>query len=182
MRRVAFLKLAAMLLAFPSLSRAEALIYIYQDGLGNVVASGSGTLDTTDLTYSASDTTLGPSGVNASAGILLMGPNPTNPSDLYKGISGPTSFGSGSAVSSSFGSGDLLGEDTLVGVGYLFVPEGYSSGSSLSTTMTFSGQTLAGLGLTTGIYTFTWGNGNDADSLVVDIGDAPPPPSPSPAR
>ncbi len=54
----------------------------------------------------------------------------------------------------------------------MFVPIGYSSGTALSATDTYSGQTLVSLGLTAGTYTWTWGTGADADSLTVNIGVA----------
>ncbi len=52
----------------------------------------------------------------------------------------------------------------------MLVPPGYTSGDPLSGTATWPGTTFAGLGLTPGIYTWTWGSGADADSFVVDIG------------
>jgi hypothetical protein len=36
---------------------------------------------------------------------------------------------------------------------------GYASGTSLSATDTFDGTTIAGMGLTPGIYNYTWGTG-----------------------
>ena len=61
------------------------------------------------------------------------------------------------------------------GEGNLVVPNNYVSGSSLSGTSTYSGQTLAGLGLTPGTHRWTWGSGANADFLEVDIPGAPVP-------
>jgi hypothetical protein len=54
----------------------------------------------------------------------------------------------------------------------LFVPTGYVSGTALSATDTYSGQTFVSLGLTPGTYTWTWGTGANADSFKVQIGPA----------
>jgi PEP-CTERM motif len=51
----------------------------------------------------------------------------------------------------------------------------YTSGTSLSGTDTFDSTSLALLGLTDGTYTYTWGTGNHADSLTINIGAVPEP-------
>jgi hypothetical protein len=149
-------------------SRAEAsvVIDILQDG-PNVVATGSGTVDLTDLTYrggagsTPSGEVVGKNGaVEVGAGRVI----------LYSGVSGPDSFGTGSASGSS-GSGDTFG---LIGdAGALLVPNGYSSGSALSGSSTFDSATIASLGLTPGRYVYTWGSKASADSLTVNIGTVP---------
>ena len=58
--------------------------------------------------------------------------------------------------------------------GYVFLPAGYVSGAALSSTSTWTGQTLATLGVTVGTYTWTFGSGASADSVVVYAGTAPP--------
>ena len=57
----------------------------------------------------------------------------------------------------------------------LLLPIGYISGSSISGTDTWDGTSLAGLDLKAGTYTYTWGTGINADSVVVNIGIAPVP-------
>ena len=50
------------------------------------------------------------------------------------------------------------------------LPLGYVSGAPLaSASATFSGATLASLGLTQGTYAYNWGSGGSADSLTVNI-------------
>jgi hypothetical protein len=74
----------------------------------------------------------------------------------------------------------------LAGFSTLDVPEGYVSGTALSGSATFAGQTLASLGLLPGTYVYTWGCGVGADcptslvsddSLTVHIGTIIPEPS-----
>jgi hypothetical protein len=61
-------------------------------------------------------------------------------------------------------------------MGFIYVPAGYVSGSSLSATDTwYANSTLAGLGITPGTYTWTWGSGAHADSLTINAGSAPVP-------
>ncbi len=54
----------------------------------------------------------------------------------------------------------------------LYVEQGYPSGEVLPSSSTYDNQTLASLGLTPGVYTYTWGTGAHADSYTIDIGDS----------
>lgn len=140
-------------------------IYIYQKDT-DVVASGSGTVNTTSFTPDD----IGP----ASCGPGFF--NPTNSSfcvgdgDSYYGITGPASFGPSSGLIPNTKSGSSFGLFT----GALLVPTGYSSGGSFSGTATWNLQTIAGLGMTAGTYTWNWGTGASADTLVMHIGVSPP--------
>jgi hypothetical protein len=49
------------------------------------------------------------------------------------------------------------------------VPQGYVSGTVISGSMTYNSQTIAGMGLTPGTYTWAWGSGGTASSLVMTI-------------
>ena len=52
----------------------------------------------------------------------------------------------------------------------VFVPLGYVSGADLGTsTAAWNSQTLSSLGLTPGLYVYTWGTAPHADSLTVQI-------------
>jgi hypothetical protein len=100
---------------------------------------------------------------------------------VYDNISGPHSWGSGGLVNAGSGSGNLFGLDG--DFSDLIVPRGYVSGTSLSSEDTFFGNSIDGLGLTPGTYTYTWGTGGHADSLVVNISETAPgssPPTPEP--
>jgi hypothetical protein len=67
-----------------------------------------------------------------------MGPTDFLNFDVYGGgFTGPTSFGSGvAAASADTGSGDLVGIGVLSGI--IFVPQGYVSGSALSSSATWN--------------------------------------------
>jgi hypothetical protein len=167
---------AASLLGIAALStsaKAELVIDITQQG-SNVVATGFGTLDTTDLT-SASTSSPASAGVNGNDAFVTIG---SGSAAVYGGFSGPASFGSGgSGFAASSTSGSVFG--IFAGGPSLFAPTGYTSGSFISGSATYDSTTIAGLDLTPGTYTYTWGTGPDADSLVVNIGTVSPVPEAS---
>jgi hypothetical protein len=132
-------------------------IDLYQDG-SNVVATGSGDIDTSDLT---NETNLGGSSQIAPSDAFLVVDPSDDLGEIYTGISGPTSFGIGGDNSASSSSGDIVGIDgsgALDG-GYvgLILPRPYTSGNPLSVSATWDDTTLSGLGVTPGTYTWTWG-------------------------
>jgi hypothetical protein len=148
--------------------RADAAVVINDEQVGsNVVATGSGTIDLTDLTYSFYGT--GVSYVDPYYGIIVLG-TPTQIGDVYRGFSGPASFGTGGSTSASSNSGDILG--IAASSNEIAVPQGYVSGSPLSGSETYDNATIAGLGLNLGTYVWTWGTGNESDSFTVNIGVA----------
>jgi hypothetical protein len=152
--------------------KAQADIVINFDQVGpDVVATGTGTINLTDLSYSYSGVN-GP-GIQASQSDVSMGTYGIV--DVYTSITGPTSFGPGGAAGPTTGAGPCFA--IVEGLGYLEVPQGYSSGTLLSATDTYSGATLSSLGLTPGTYTWNWGTGANADSLTINIGRPVPEPS-----
>ena len=93
--------------------------------------------------------------------------------DLYSGTSGPFSFGPGSATFPSATSGDsVFLEDFGLDID---VPQGYVSGSGLSSSATFAGTTLFKLGVTSGTYTWTWDSGANSFVLVIPTVTVPEP-------
>jgi hypothetical protein len=52
----------------------------------------------------------------------------------------------------------------------LHVPSGYTSGGSLSGSVTFLGEDISSVGLTPGSsYVWSWGSGSSADSFTLSI-------------
>ena len=146
-------------------------INIYESG-SDVVMVASGSLNIDDLTF-VNNSNLGGSGIGINTATFIMGPNGSF--DSYSGITTtPTNFGTGFGASSSSSSGDIVGVIVNGEPPYfLAVPSGYTSGTQLSSTQTFTGQTFSSLGLTPGTYTYTWGSGANADAINVIIGVAP---------
>jgi hypothetical protein len=134
---------------------------------GNVVATGSGTIDLTDLTFQYHAESI--AGIIPNEGVIQTGPAQFTSSDTYTGVTGPSNFGSGvEQLVASSGSGDMVTIGPF-GPGTIGVPDGYVSGSPLSDTSTFDNQTFASLEVTPGTYVWTWGTGADADSFTLDI-------------
>jgi hypothetical protein len=172
MSAVAATTIAGLSLTAAPRADAAYTTYLYQDG-ANVVATGAGSIDTIDLTATKGGFQL-VIGVIPAAGFLGLGDS-TNTDQIYTGASGPTSLGAGVTTDASTSSGEVVGVQGPVPAGQIFVPFDYVSGASLGTsTDVWDSTTLATMGLTDGVYTWTWGTGPDADSFTLDVGDAPP--------
>jgi hypothetical protein len=150
-------------------AQAGYVVTLTQEG-GDVVATGMGPIDLTGLSFLGTSGSL--TGVFPLGAEILSGEAGTL--DLYRGITGPGSFGSGRFVFASSGSGDFVG--ILGDAGQLVVPSGYVSDSPLSDTATYAGQTFATLGVTPGKYEWTWGTGAN-QNFTLDIGAPVPEPS-----
>ena len=151
-------------------AQAAYIVTLTQEG-ANVVATGSGTIDTSGLNILADYYNY--SYIDSAGATIVTGPVSKTPISIYNGFSGPTSFGSGGITDASSGSGNLVG---IEGAGpLLFLPPLYNSGSALSDSATYDNQTFTSLGLTPGSYTWTWGSGADADSFTLDVAAAPAP-------
>jgi hypothetical protein len=165
--------LGAAVLAICGTAHAAYTVTISQVG-PDVVASGSGSINTLDL-LPLGAVTAEPlvHGVDA---LLYIGGTPhifTAVDAPVPGlVVGPTSFGTSLFIESDAASGGAVG---VAGVQQrLFVPPGYISGDPLSSSATWNGKTIASLGLTPGTYTWNWGAGANADSFTVVINAAPP--------
>ena len=151
---------------------------IYESG-SNVVMTASGTIDLDGLTLVESS--VGPfmgGGLGPFSATFVMGAN-GGYGKTYSGFTTtPSNFGTGGGAGPTSTSGDIFGIFTQGAPPYfLIVPTGYTSGTNISSTQTFTGQTLSSLGLTAGTYTYTWGSGK---SLSVVVGGTPgPTPTPT---
>jgi hypothetical protein len=131
----------------------------------DVVWNGSGSFNLAALT-SAGASTIG-GGYAANQAVWAVGPNV--PVDTYSGtITYPSTFGGGGVgVTSNTGStfGILPGGSGRL----LYVPSGYVSNTVINGSSTYANQTIAGMGLTPGTYTWSWGSGGNASTLVMTI-------------
>ena len=167
---------AAVLCAFTVRAHAAVIITLQQQG-SNVVANGSGTINTSALT--GIQLAYINSGICASDGPgtymdMMVGPSTVALVMEWNGFTGPSNFGAGvSLYHATSGSGDMVG----IFDGVLFFPAGYVSGASLSDSATWANQTFGSLGVTPGTYTWTWGSGPTADSLTLNATATPEPAS-----
>jgi hypothetical protein len=169
LRRTALLSVLGLGLSFASMpGHAAYVLTINQQG-ANVVAAGSGSLNIADLTPDDVDDPVDGSYMNPAFGIIWTQANATEEYDTFTGFTGPKSFGTGSGASGDSGSGGTVGIYENADPGVLLLPHGYVSGSALSSTTTFDNATFTSLGLTPGVYKWTWGSGATADSFTLDI-------------
>jgi hypothetical protein len=150
-------------LTFVGTSRAGYVVNLSQTG-GDVVAAGSGTINTVALTNQGVSGE-GP-GLDPAIGTALFGSS--GPITYFGGVSGPDSFGGYVFAGATSGTGDLVGVEGVFD--RLVLPYEYVSGSMLNSSALWSGQTLNSLGLTLGTYTWTWGSGATADFFTMNIG------------
>src|SRR5262245_35995776 len=144
---------------------AEAYTITLHQAGSNVVATGSGAINLTGLTFSSTQS--GAPFINPSFPGIRIGAGA--PCDVWDGIAGPTSFGSGGVTLGSIGIGDLVGLST----NELNVPQGYVSGTTLPTSSaTWDNMTFASLGVTPGTYVWTWGTGLANQNFTLIIGGA----------
>ena len=73
-------------------AQAAYVVTLNQVG-SNVIATGSGSLDLTGLNFAGGNTA--PAQIEAHFGLIFTGSSSPEPVDLYTGITGPASFGSG---------------------------------------------------------------------------------------
>lgn len=146
------------------------LTFRLTDTGSSVVLSATGTVNTASLTptfpgFCGSGTGV----VHASTGQFCTG---AGTAIRHAGLSGPTSFGPGALFQ---GTGASVGDNVyMIGaLGELYLPAGYVSGTALSGSSTFPGVALADMGVTPGVYTWTFGSGATADTVVFVVG-APP--------
>ena len=183
--------LAIVFAWLPSIRPAQAGYIVTLQQVGpNVVATGSGAINLTGLTIFGPSTSLFNPEIFPGAGVQAGGNIVTGPTsssaDLYSEPRGPTSFGSGGVTLASSGSGDIVG--ILPGrvypdlfLRFLIVPRGYVSGTFLSNSATYSGKTIATLGVTPGTYVWTWGIARD-QNFTLQILAANPTPTPTPTE
>ena len=166
------------LMMHSSLSHAAVTIDVSEVG-GDVVASANGTINTTSL--SSITNTLGFNGlVNGSTGDSFLngeigvGPGLNLPVTHYQ-VTTTAVFSTGFKVPASTNSGDYISVISANSFAdRIIIPRTYVSGNSISATSTWTGKTIADLGLVPGTYTFTWGFNTTADSVTLNIGIAPP--------
>jgi hypothetical protein len=162
---------AAMLIGLVAPSAQAGYVVDLTQEAGGVLATGGGRIDLTGLIFqgNGSDTaSLLPDFGQVSTGPAF--PPTISPTDVYFGITGPESFGSGTGAAASSGSGELVG--IVATTDHLETPHGYVSDAFLSDTSTYSGATFASLGVKPGRYEWSWGSGANQNFTLV-IGTVP---------
>ncbi len=158
-------------LAFPNPAKA-AFVFTVEEIGSDVVVSGTGTINLSDLVQFVSGNSEAIY-IIPSQGIIGGGQD-GNLATAYLTVFGPASFGSGSTkVFADLAAGDFLAID---GPNHIItLNSDYDSESFLSNSATYQNQSFASLGLDLGTYVYTWGTGENADSLTVNVTTVPEP-------
>jgi PEP-CTERM motif len=167
MRTVAvasFVFLALGAIAAPS-AQAK-FVAVFEEVGSNVVETGAGTLDLSDLNPGAFPTLTEPE-VIPNMGIFTAGTIGSEGQFSFSST-GPDIFGSGPATIASSSSGDFTGVGG--GTSGIVVPINYVFGDPLSNTSTYLNASFASLGMTPGTYVYSWGTGEHADTFTVIVG------------
>jgi hypothetical protein len=151
--------------------RAGYTLTIAPDGAGNVVAFGSGTLNTSALnmqdTGGPFSAALLPDYVFGAS--ILTGGYSQRSFQSSGSVTGPFTYGTGGPYDgikfATSSTGDLVGLSSLK----LVVPVGYVSGDPLSNQAMWANQSISSLQLTPGTYNYTWGSGASADFYTINI-------------
>jgi hypothetical protein len=148
----------------------------------NVVESGAGTLDLTDL-FASPVSKSNIAAMEPNSAELIAGPGFVDV-DFFSGdvtgpgfFMGPSSFGPGGLSFADQTNGDAV----FISPGALYVPHGYKFGAPLDDTSTYFNKTLDSMGLTPGMYVYSWGSGAHTDTFTIDIVVGGPPPVPEPS-
>jgi len=166
---IVFLALAFML----TLPARAVLVIDCVGSESNIICTTNGSANLTDLTLN-SDGFGSNAGLNPLGGQIITGA--AGAFDGYSGLTGPTTFGTGTGASLGFvsSSGPLAGIRHTAAEGLqLRLPDNYSSGTQLeNSSITYTG-TLADVGLVPGSHAWTWGSGANADSMTLNITAVP---------
>jgi hypothetical protein len=137
----------------------------------NVVATGTGSIDTADLTLGDTGLVAAGEGMIPVLGALFITPGSEANATQWLFSGGPTSFGTGGNSDASAESGDsFVFAPTSPSQFQFLLPGDYVSGAPLSDTETWTNATFASLGLVDGSsFVWTWGSGSDADSFQIVV-------------
>ncbi len=165
--------IALAAIAWATVPCAQAAFTFTIDQVGNdVVVTGAGTLDLS-LLAPFRTIKLNSSDINPNSAEIAIDPVATM--TVYQGINGPTSF--------TNTTGEYLASSTAGYAIALFgfsqeiaVDSSYVSGTSVANTATFTGATLAEMGLTPGTtYSYTFGFGGSAEPNELTVVVVPEP-------
>lgn len=166
------MKKALLVLALSALtaSTSPAAIVITATEVGDdLVFNASGSANLADDSFTLVDSDTWPYGgyTMARDDTAIAGPTGSGDVDAYSGFESTSTFGSANnlAYGADSGSGQLVG---VLGGDFpiLIVPQGYTSGDTITATSTFEGLSFDELGIAPGDYTWTWGSGDNTDSLT----------------
>lgn len=157
---------AALALGMSAIPASAVVVAQAKESGGNVVITATGSYDVSGLTLENEDIAflINPSAIGPATGDMLF---VTSTADTYSGLLSVPTLGLTSGTLADVVTGDTFGYSA----GRLFLGANASLTGSISSTMTFSGESFASLGLSTGTYEWLW----STDSIVLTVGRLLPP-------
>jgi hypothetical protein len=148
-----------------------AFVVIFNEVGADVVATGTGAINTADLTLGDVDQTVAGAGMVPELAVLLITPGVESNATQWLFSGGPAAFGSGGSSFASAQSGDSFAFTPDAPSQFqILLPGDYVSGSPLGNTETWSNATYLSLGLVMGSsFLWTWGTGTDYDSFEIIV-------------
>ncbi len=182
MRRRILIALVGLLGSLGTTRADAGIVLTATETAAGVVIAGGGTVSLAGLALASPSTDTDTAFVDPFQTSIVTGTTLGSPNEQLYNIGGQNiHFGPTNTLDRpTLGSGDSFG---VFGVyGFLVVPMGYTSGTMLSASNTYGGQTFASLGLMAGRYTLTIPNnqaGTPNDTFIFQVGPAATVPEPS---
>jgi hypothetical protein len=153
-----------------------ASVFTATEESGGVTIEGFGSINTSILNLHLDDGFADGPGIFGTPPVVVVGQDGSRVA-LYidDSLVGPSSIGPlNSSKKADSGEGDFFGIVFLFPINTaekaIVLPRNYISGSELSGSARYDGESFATLGIVPGVYTWTWGSPGNADSMTVRIG------------
>ena len=164
---------------FAATGANAAFVVTYTEGTGGVTATGVGSLITRGLIRDTNFDSFGALNpfIQPRLRTQVVGGNGFQSYDLTLTGVIPNAWGSGnqSDATQSTGGGVYFNDNGGTSFAILGVPIGYTSGSAISNSAFYGGQTFATMGLTIGNYVYNFGSGANADTFSLIVSSNPTP-------
>lgn len=171
MKQIAYIFSLVLVMVLLNTANAAVNIVVSESG-SDVIFTSSGTINTAVCSSRQSGWTVNPGdvGVRASTAEIGFGRVGDHVDHCVTNITGVTSLGGGSAFAGASG---VTPAFYIYPSGF-WGPPGFTSSTSFANTMTFTGKTIASMGLVPGTYVFTLTNGAASDSITIYIPNTAP--------
>jgi hypothetical protein len=147
------------------------LITVLQVG-PDVIIQGSGTANTTDLSRGTTTNFLGQSTTPNTGKLIYSVSNPTYTEHTGAGLTGPSSFGTGSLIGGP--NTGIISNNNCLAITQsplkLWFVDTVSPVNGTGS-MTYESTTIAALGFTIGVYVWSWGSDENVDTITLQVGE-----------
>ena len=168
---------ACGLIVFGAGSANAAFTVTYTQGTDGVTATGVGSLITAGLRRNTGFDSFGPLNpfIQPARRTQIVGRDGFQSYDIDLTGAVPPAWGLGgqSNATAAIGGGVYFNNNGGLSFAIIGVPIGYTSGSAISNSAFYGGQTFATMGLTIGNYVYDYGSGTNADVFSLIVSSVP---------